>query len=82
MKKNIKVKLLSLLGLLSLVGWIGLGMVATQGCDSDDDCLVRDENCSQAYIEANYGGSASCCSGLTCRQEYSTHGSYLICRSY
>ena len=66
MKNKIKIKLFSLLGLLSFLGWLGLGMFATQGCESDDNCLVSGENCSQAYIDANYGGSASCCSGLTC----------------
>lgn len=46
---------------------------------SDEECLAHGENCSQSYIDANYGGNRpGCCnSGDICQTSYS--GYYLTC---
>ncbi len=43
------------------------------GCFDDDECLAHGENCSQSYIDANYGGDRPpCCnSGDVCQSSFS-----------
>ena len=62
--------------LLPLAVLIMISFTASCG-DDDDDCLSWGENCTQEYLQNNYGTTdIHCCEG-----QCADHGGYLTCGS-
>ncbi len=54
-----------LIALSGSIAAVFLFVLAMPAC-GEDDCLVDQENCSAAYVEAEYGDGRGCCGGLRC----------------
>ncbi|MEL7369936.1 MAG: hypothetical protein AAFN74_13540, partial [Myxococcota bacterium] len=55
-------RLMSVAGAIAMI--VGCGWLSVSGCG--EDCLVEQENCTAAYVEAEYGDGRGCCGGLRC----------------
>ena len=81
MQKNKKlfVRFISVVFVVWLIAGTGFAFSLFLGCE-DEECLVRDENCTESYKEANYDTTdISCCEGT--RADHSVDGKgTLTCR--
>ncbi len=68
-----RTRIISVLTMAGLLAGIFFAQSLFQGC-GDDECLSWGENCSQQYLQDNYGTTdIYCCSG-----QCSDHGSVVV----
>ena len=72
-------RFMSLLPILLLMAALGMSQVFLSGCgdEDDDECLSWGENCTQDYLQNNYGRTDVYC----CEGQCADHGGYLTCGS-
>jgi hypothetical protein len=63
----------SFVGTLALLTGVGLAITSLQGC-SEEDCLSWGENCTQQYLQNNYGRTDIYC----CEGQCLDHGSGIL----
>jgi len=59
---------------LALLIGLGVGILFLPGCGGDEDCLSWGENCTQRYLQDNYGRTDIYC----CEGQCSDHGSGIL----
>ena len=66
------------IGLLSILAVLSLMLTGPTACETEDECLVAQENCTRDYVAQEYGDDRICCDGMSC--EEGTISGVLICR--
>ena len=65
-------------GVLAVLLGLPLLAYSTAGCGDEEECLGDGENCTQDYVESEYGDGRTCCSGMAC--ESGPNSGVLICQ--